>query len=215
MRLGLWLPSALIAASASAPPAPDRVDDARKAKGAKLLREFAAAGLAYPPAGVKIRVFKAERMMEIWIGAPGKRKRLFKKYRIAAMSGGLGPKKQLGDLQAPEGLYYVDRFNKQSRFLLSLGLNYPNALDRKRSRGLDPGGDIFIHGGCVSIGCMAMTDDQIQEIFLIAYDARKKPVAVEVYPMRMDGPAYHAAFRAAPHEWRELWLKLERAYRSN
>ncbi|MEZ0326792.1 MAG: murein L,D-transpeptidase family protein [Fimbriimonas sp.] len=191
----------------------DRIADARRVKGALLKQAFAAKGLSYPPSIVHLRGFKSERQLEVWVGA-GKRMKLFKTYPIAAMSGTLGPKKQRGDLQAPEGFYYVDRYNPKSQFLLSLGLNYPNAADRRRSSGLDPGGDIFIHGSCVSIGCLAMTNDLIQEIFLIAYDAKKKPVKVEMFPMRMEGPLYRMAFSIAPTDWQELWLELERAYRT-
>ncbi len=211
MRLGVLLALLLLMACRSVTGGEDRVAEARKAKGALLKATFSRSGLPYPADRVHLRAFKSERRLEVWVGQPGKRKR-FKTYPIAAISGGLGPKKEQGDLQVPEGIYRIDRFNPRSRFLLSLGLNYPNATDRQRSKSRNPGGDIFIHGGRASIGCLAMTDEVIQEIYLIALDAKSKPVTIEVFPMRMEGKTYDAAYQKAPQEWRTLWKVLEKAY---
>src|SRR5690606_38541321 len=75
-------------------------------------------------------------------------------YKICSRSGQLGPKRKQGDYQVPEGFYYIDRFNPSSNFYLSLGLNYPNAADKRNSKANHLGGDIFIHGSCVTIGCL-------------------------------------------------------------
>lgn len=111
-----------------------------------------------------------------------------KAYKICAKSGTLGPKNKKGDAQVPEGFYHIDRFNASSNFYLSLGLNYPNAADRKRSKAANLGGDIFIHGNCVTIGCMPMTDDKIKEIYLCAVHAKnngQKNIPVYVFPFNM------------------------------
>lgn len=122
----------------------------------------------------EVRVFKAERRMELWSGATRLRS-----YDIALGANPVGPKRQRGDSRTPEGRYTIDRRNPQSAFHLSLGIDYPNAEDiaRARAEGVDPGGDIFIHGlghrsrfsryrrGDWTDGCIAVTNRQIEEIY--------------------------------------------------
>jgi murein L,D-transpeptidase YafK len=104
---------------------------------------------------------KAEKRLELWAPDAAGRPRLIKTYPILAASGGAGPKLREGDRQVPEGLYAIESLNPNSRFHLSLRIDYPNAADRRRAQaeartGL--GGDIMIHGSNVSIGCLAMGD---------------------------------------------------------
>ena len=150
---------------------------------------------------IGIRAFKAEGEMEIW-GANNDRGpfHLLVKYPIAALSGTLGPKRHEGDMQAPEGFYYINRFNPNSRFHLSLGLNYPNSSDRILSDAQRPGFDIFIHGNKVSAGCLAMTDPVIDVIYGLASHARdkgQKTIPVSIFPCRMN---------------QTNWARLERDY---
>jgi murein L,D-transpeptidase YafK len=93
-------------------------------------------------------------------------------YRICSRSGQLGPKRKEGDRQVPEGFYHIDRFNPTSRFHLSLGLNYPNLSDKRKSIHHNLGDDIFIHGSCVTIGCLPMTDGYMEEIYLLVVHAK-------------------------------------------
>jgi len=116
--------------------------------------------------------YKTEKRLEIYVGNSGQKMAHFKTYKVCAQSGNIGPKNQSGDNQTPEGFYYINRFNPSSNFHLSLGLNYPNQADKIRSNAADLGGDIFIHGNCVSIGCLAMTDKVIKEIYTLAILAR-------------------------------------------
>ena len=136
---------------------------------------------SYPPKTLFLRAFKRERELEVWAGT--RKLRLIKTYPILAASGVLGPKLQRGDRQVPEGWYHVDRFNPNSRFHLSLGLNYPNDADRIRSAGRDPGSDIFIHGSNVSIGCLAMGNPAIEEIYGVARDVKSR-IQVLILPSR-------------------------------
>lgn len=109
-------------------------------------------------------------------------------YQICSRSGQLGPKRRQGDGQVPEGYYYIDRFNPTSSYYLSLGLNYPNLADKRKSKEKDLGGDIFIHGSCVTIGCLPMTDDFIKEIYLLAVYARnnkQNKIPVYIFPFKM------------------------------
>lgn len=117
--------------------------------------------------------YKAEQELEVW--ATDSKHSTFKKiitYPVCAGSGVAGPKVKSGDLQVPEGFYHISTFNPVSSYHLSLKVNYPNAADRIRSKGLNPGGDIFIHGKCVTIGCLPLTDNKIKELYILAIEAR-------------------------------------------
>jgi murein L,D-transpeptidase YafK len=165
-----------------------RVQTAMKEKGEAARQLFAAKKLAYPPQEIFLRVFKRANVLELWARS-GAQFLLVKEYQICAASGGLGPKRRQGDNQVPEGFYYIDRFNPVSNFYLSMGVNYPNESDRILGAGGNLGGDIFIHGNCVSIGCMAITDDQIKELYLIAVEAKaagQSRIPVHIFPARMN-----------------------------
>lgn len=114
---------------------------------------------------------------------------LIKKYDFCVFSGNLGPKREQGDMQIPEGFYHIDRFNPTSYFFLSLGINYPNTSDRKLSNAHDVGGDIFIHGDCVSVGCIPLTDKWIKELYVVCAEARNNgqtKIPVHLFPFHMD-----------------------------
>jgi len=132
--------------------------------------------------------FKDEKTVELWAkNSDEKRYKQIKNFKICASSGSLGPKLKQGDHQVPEGFYYIDRFNPASNFYLSLGINYPNRADKKRSDAKNLGGDIFIHGDCVSIGCLAMKDEYIKEIYLYALYAKnggQNKIPVYIFPFR-------------------------------
>src|SRR5690606_7945323 len=109
-------------------------------------------------------------------------------YPICARSGILGPKEKQGDGQVPEGFYYINRFNPVSNFHLSLGINYPNEADSRRNPKGNLGGDIFIHGSCVTIGCLPLTDNLIKEVYLLsihAYANGQTKIPVYIFPFRM------------------------------
>jgi len=171
-----------------------RVRQAYAEKGAICRELFAAKELTYPPASVFIRIFKKEQHLELWASTQaGRAYNHIKTYDICAVSGRPGPKRRQGDCQIPEGFYSIDRFNPASRFFLSLGLNYPNSSDKKLGDKHHPGGDIFIHGDCVTIGCVPITDDQIMELYVIVLDtvtAGSGDVPVHIFPMRMTGDPY-------------------------
>jgi hypothetical protein len=96
-----------------------------------------------------------------------------------------------GDFQVPEGFYYINEFNPNSNYYLSLGLNYPNASDKVLSDSLKPGGEIYIHGSCVTVGCIPITDQQIDELYVLAAYAREQGqhyIPVHIFPCRYDVP---------------------------
>jgi len=151
---------------------------------------FSAKGLAARQSEVFIRVFKEEAVVELWARARSADTcALVRTFRICASSGTLGPKRRQGDGQVPEGVYRVSGFNPTSAFHMSLRLNYPNGSDAILGERGRLGGDIFIHGNCVTIGCMPIEDEFIEQLYLACVYARdhgQKEIPVHVFPTRMD-----------------------------
>jgi murein L,D-transpeptidase YafK len=133
--------------------------------------------------------YKQEKSLNIYIRNKSGLFTLFNTYDVCSQSGDLGPKFKSGDYQTPEGFYHIDRFNPSSNFYLSLGINYPNSADKNRSHAGNLGGDIFIHGNCVSIGCFAMTDKIIKEIYILsvlAKNAGQSKIPVIISPFNFN-----------------------------
>ncbi len=171
----------------------NRVAAARKRCENSLRARFEKVGIKYPAEEVFFRAMKRESVVELWANSTkGEPLKLVATFAVTKGSGGPGPKRIQGDAQVPEGFYEVDRFNPKSLFHLSLGLNYPNTSDRILSNHERPGGDIFIHGKCVSIGCLPLGDTAIEEAYLAALDSRTRPVRVHIFPARMDAPDWPA-----------------------
>jgi murein L,D-transpeptidase YafK len=173
-----------------------RVREARSSAEEAIRQAYRARRIGYPAAEVYVRVFKLERTLEVWVRPQGKgRFELLKSYRICALAGGVGPKRRQGDEQVPEGFYNIDLFNPSSSYHLSMRIDYPNERDRAaNSRGLNLGGDIFIHGGCRSEGCLAITDDGIEELYWMGVTARamgQAKIPVHIFPARF-GPSWDA-----------------------
>jgi murein L,D-transpeptidase YafK len=173
-----------------------RVRTAFQEKDAVLRQKFAAKHLAYPPKAILLRAFKKEGQLELWANDTEKTPyTLVETYSICATSGSLGPKRQLGDMQVPEGFYQLDWFNPQSNFYLSLHISYPNAADRILGSRQNPGGDIFLHGNCASIGCIPITDDGIKEVYWLAVltkAAGARELPIEIFPGRLTDKEYRA-----------------------
>lgn len=135
-----------------------------------------------------IRAFKKERDLEVWVKQKGSDTySLLTTYKFCTSSGELGPKRKEGDLQIPEGVYKINHFNPFSTFHLSLGINYPNASDRVLSDKQHPGGAIYIHGNCVSIGCIPITDEKIKELYILAVESKESGhanIPVHIFPGR-------------------------------
>jgi murein L,D-transpeptidase YafK len=160
------------------------------------------------------RGFKESGELEVWAADDDGPMRLLKTFPILAQPGNPGPKHREGDLQVPEGVYRIAVFNPESRFHLSLGLNYPNEADRSRVDSRKPGGDIYIHGSAVSIGCLAMGDEAIEQIFLLAYDVKdggQRELPVHIFPARMTGEAW-TALRAKHPQHAAFWSELQPVY---
>ena len=157
---------------------------------ARLAPYFERASVDYPPSAVAFLAFKDERRLEIWArtdhdgGVPGVWMQIDARPILAA-SGGAGPKLRQGDRQVPEGLYRLVAFNPNSRFHLSMKLDYPNAFDLAAAAvdgRTELGGDIFIHGDDRSIGCIAMGDPGIEDLFVLVADVGLERARMIVAP---------------------------------
>ncbi len=151
-------------------------------------RQFEKQQLTWPPEAMYIRSFKYDRQLEVWVKSNAKDPyKLFKTYKVCMQSGTMGPKRMEGDYQVPEGFYQINEFNPNSNYHLSLGLNYPNASDRILSDSIRPGNAIYIHGNCVSTGCIPIDDIPIEELYIIASYVKangQEFIPVHVFPVR-------------------------------
>ena len=213
----LTRPSSITMVSRDPIDPPDRVAEGPLSSGDRIREAYHARAVEYP-GEIFLRWFKREAVLELWARNPSGRFRLIATYPILASSGEPGPKRREGDRQSPEGFYEIDRFNPQSTYHLSLGLNYPNASDLVLSDREQPGSDIFIHGSNVSIGCAPLGDDAIEEVYLAALDARKygqSRIQVHIFPARMSGPEWERFATdeiARRPELAAFWAQLQPAF---
>jgi murein L,D-transpeptidase YafK len=176
----------------------------------KLRADLASAGFSLGDEAY-VRIFKREHLLELWMRGADGRFQLFRSYEVCRYSGGLGPKLAEGDRQAPEGFYRVARaqLNPNSRHHLAFNIGFPNALDKELGR---TGSFLMVHGGCTSVGCYAMTDAQIDEIYTVleaALDRGQREVDVSIFPFRMTETALQAAGRS---EWSPFWRNLKEGF---
>lgn len=171
---------------------------------------FEEKGISYPPKRIAMIVSKKDLKLEIWSG--GENSKLIVTYPLLAISGKLGPKLREGDGQIPEGIYKIIGFNPNSSYHLSMKLNYPNEFDWKQAKKegrTEPGSDIFIHGKAVSIGCLAMGDFVIEDLFVLVCDIGKENVEVVISPL--DPAKGKLTPRENSSEWvSELYSNIEK-----
>jgi murein L,D-transpeptidase YafK len=159
---------------------------------------------------VMLRLFKLESELELWVEKDGRFVR-FATYPICLWSGRLGPKVREGDRQAPEGFYTIaqEQLNPNSRWHRAFNLGYPNEFDKAKGR---DGSFIMVHGGCSSIGCFAMTDPVVDELWRIvtaALDKGEGRVPVHVFPFRMTDSNLKAR---ASDQWAGFWADLKKGH---
>jgi murein L,D-transpeptidase YafK len=164
-----------------------------------------------PAAPIFVRIFKEESELEVWKARDDGRFYHFKTYPICNWSGGLGPKVEQGDKQAPEGFYTVsqEQMKPDSKFYLAFNLGYPNAYDRSLNR---TGQAVMVHGKCKSAGCYAMTDALAEEIYGLAREAFKAgqtSFEVNAFPFRM---TEEKLARFKRHKWHAFWATLKQGY---
>ena len=169
----------------------------------RLESDFRAADVRYPPEKITLIALKEERVLELW-AVHGDSVSFVTSYPFTAFSGNLGPKLREGDRQIPEGIYRIEGLNPNSRYHLSMKIDYPNEFDRKmavidgRTR---LGGNIFIHGKSASIGCIAIGDPAIEELFILVAKIGRRNVTVIIAPRELRK-------RAPPTATSPTWLPV-------
>ena len=184
-----------------------------------LKKQFEEKKLAWPAKYVYLRSFKYDSQLEVWVKNDRKESyKLFKTYKVCALAGTLGPKRMEGDYQVPEGFYYINEFNPKSTYHLSLGINYPNISDRILSDINSPGGSIYIHGSCVTVGCIPLTDNYIDELYIISAHAKDQGqdfIPVHIFPVRFNvkkSVAYLENYMKDDPAMKKFAARLEEAF---
>lgn len=146
---------------------------------------FDQAGVSYPPSKLVLVGLKQEKVLEIYAAPTNQQMHLIRSYPILSASGGPGPKLREGDRQVPEGIYAIESLNPHSKYHLALRVNYPNTFDRKQAQvegRTDLGGDIMIHGGEASVGCLAIGDEAAEDLFVLAAETGLTNITVILSP---------------------------------
>lgn len=170
-----------------------RVEKAYASKGKQVEKLLKSNKISTSEYDLFLRALKKEQKLEIWAKNTNQNTYiLIKTYSFCTFSGVLGPKRRSGDLQIPEGVYRVTTFNPQSSYHLSFKINYPNESDMVFADKKNPGNDIYIHGDCVSIGCIPLGDDNIEELYLLAAKAKSSggTINVHIFPSHMNTRSY-------------------------
>ena len=192
----------------------DRVAQYGPAARARLAPFFAAAGIGYPPQRFVLLGFKYERELQLLAADAGRPLTFIRSYPIQGMSGTLGPKLREGDRQVPEGVYTIVYLNPNSIAHVSLALSYPNAYDRARAAddGRDTlGGDIMIHGGSMSSGCLAIGDEAAEDLFVLAAESNWTDAVVVVSPVDFRRHGLPVGSRVQPPWVEDLYARLRDA----
>lgn len=191
------------------------VDDRLKEFGSsarqKMSADFSRIGIPYPPRRIVLVGLKDEDRLEVWVSDGTAKPKHLKTYPILAASGGLGPKLREGDHQVPEGFYAIESLNPNSAYHLALRVNYPNAFDLEKARiegRSRPGSDIMIHGSSVSVGCLAMGDPAIEELFVLAADTSIENIRLILAPVDFRTRDLPASSTSLPVWAGELYAKL-------
>lgn len=194
----------------------DRVAQYGPLARARLLPYFAAAGVPYPPARFRLLGLKWERELQLYAAGPGQAFAWIRSFAILDASGEIGPKLREGDGQVPEGVYRIVYLNPNSIAHLALALSYPNPFDRMHAEedGREDatlGGDIMIHGGADSVGCLAVGDAGAEELFVLAADANWQDAVVIVSPIDFRRAALPGDYRPTTDWVSPLysWLRTE------
>ena len=190
-----------------------RVQLAKEQSDTSLRILFQERTINYPAEKIYIRAFKQEQLLEIWVDS-GIEYKLIKIYKFTANSGNSGPKKQEGDLQIPEGFYQLTNFNPESKFHLSLKISYPNEADKIRNQNpQNTGGDIYIHGGKQTTGCIPIGDKNIRELYWLCVQAYtiNLCIPIHIFPCKMEKSNLTEIYNKHP-EYIDFWNSIKPVY---
>lgn len=192
----------------------DRLRQYEPVAGSRLKAFFDQAGVAYPPAKVVLVGMKTERKLQVYAPGTDGALRFVHEYPIQAASGNPGPKLQEGDCQVPEGIYKIDSLNPNSLYHLALRVGYPNDWDEEQARKdgrKDLGGDIMIHGGAGSVGCLAMGDQVAEDLFVLAARTGIENMSLILCPVDFRVRGLPPSMPAVPAWTAELYSSLKSA----
>lgn len=196
----------------------DKVKNAMINHEPAIKKMFENNGIKYPCINILYRGFKASNDLELWArNSVSDTFVMIKKYKICALSGILGPKRYEGDKQVPEGFYFLSDFKPKSNYHLAMLVNYPNYSDMVEGNKEHPGGDIYIHGACMTVGCLPMTDPIIEEIYCISIISRTNGelnIPVQIFPIRYNQKSLDYIGREYKNELdkQKFWVNIKRAY---
>ncbi len=167
---------------------------------------------------ILLLAYKNEQILEVWIKNKSVKKYQFLlQYEFCATSGVLGPKRREGDLQIPEGVYYINYFHPTSAYHLGLKINYPNESDKFFADKKYPGSNILIHGDCCTIGCIPITDDKIKELYILCLEAKasgQAKIPVYIFPTKLNDNNFVLLKTQFQHDTKkmEFWNYLKPIY---
>jgi len=197
----------------------ERVRAAKARTEERIRKMFRDSGLSETPKYIYWCAFKMEDQLELWAtDSSSKNYKKITTYPICQSSGDLGPKRRLGDLQVPEGLYYIESFNPHSNYRLSMKVAYPNESDLVYADKNNPGNEIYIHEGCASVGCLPMTDSLIDEIYWVTilsqnYQGPKAKIPIGMFPCNRNNKNWAHLKTTYGHKPQliKFWENLEEA----
>jgi murein L,D-transpeptidase YafK len=195
-----------------------RVREAYASKERIVTKTLAGYSISRDSLRIHLRAFKTEKIIELW--AKNSSDSAFvqiREFSICELSGSVGPKRRYRDLQVPEGFYHISELNPYSKYYLSMEINYPNASDSIRGVHGHLGNQIFIHGACISSGCLAITDDKIKELFVYcieAYNSGQKEIDLTIFPARLNDANYSRliSYYARSKDKITLWADLKKSF---
>jgi murein L,D-transpeptidase YafK len=194
-----------------------RVKNAYDEKEIVVKKYFQDKNLSPQGYNIFLRAFKLDGILEVWTKPKeGNTYTLLHTYKICSSSGVPGPKRKEGDSQVPEGIYQINHFNPQSNFHLSLGIDYPNTSDKILSNRKNPGSAIYIHGNCVTIGCIPLTDDYIKELYILAVEAKnngQKKITVHIFPTHLTESNLNRLTTTINASHKAFWKNLQNIYK--
>lgn len=191
-----------------------RVSGAYKEKWPAISKKFKNLGVDSVNYKVLVRIFKEEKVLEVWLKSKKADKYVhYGNFDICRSSGELGPKRTEGDMQVPEGFYSVNFFNAFSDYYLGMQVDYPNQSDKILGR-RPFGGQIMIHGNCVTIGCIPITDDKIKELYIICLLSKGagNNVSIDGYPFKLTDANMQEAKKNYDKKLTDFWSNLKTVY---
>jgi len=195
-----------------------RVREAYAGKEKTVIKTLAEHSISRDSLRIYFRAFKTEKIIELWAkNTSDPVFKFIKEIPICELSGDIGPKRRYRDLQVPEGFYHISDLNPFSKYYLSMQINYPNASDSIRGVKGHLGNYIFVHGECVSSGCLAITNEGIKELFvwsIEAYNSGQEQIEITIYPAHLSDPVY-SGLKTKYSKYKDdisLWADLKKSY---